>query len=231
MSSQNIDDPDTLPVEKVLKQDLFGRVEQVRLRGASEGDLAIRRDTTCSRWWTRPLARWLAAREARALAAASQVPDVPRLLCWESGILLRSWLPGEPMQVARPRDSSYFVLAFKLLRRLHRAGIVHNDLAKEANWLVRENGTPALIDFQLAWAPRRRTRLFRTLGREDLRHLLKHKRYYCPDHLTDRERKILAQPAWLSRLWMSSGKPVYVFITRRIFRWQDREGANDRDFG
>ena len=230
MSAQRIDKPEALRVEKVLKRDLFGRVELVRLPDASGGGLATRRDTTCSRRWTRPLARWLAAREARGLAAAQAVAAVPRVLCWESGILLRSWLPGEPMQIARPRDPTYFVLAFKLIRRLHREGIVHNDLAKEANWLVCENGTPALIDFQLAWVPGRRNRLFRALGREDLRHLLKHKRYYCPDHLTDREKRILAQPGWLSRLWMSSGKPVYMFITRRIFRWQDREGAHDRDF-
>ena len=231
MSSQSIDDPDRLPVEKVLKQDLFGRVELVRLPAASGGGLATRRDTRCSRRWTRPVARWLAAREARGLAAAHAVPDVPRMLCWESGILLRSWLPGQPMQVARPKDPAYFSLAFKLICRLHRAGIVHNDLAKEANWLVLPDGTPALIDFQLAWAPGRRTRLFRTLGREDLRHLLKHKRYYCADHLTEREKGILSRPGWLSRVWMSSGKPIYLFITRRIFKWQDREGAHDRDFG
>jgi hypothetical protein len=27
---------------------------------------------------------------------------------------------------------------------------------------------------------------------------------------------------------MSSGKQVYLFITRKIFRWRDREGAGDR---
>jgi len=231
MNLPRIDESDSLPIEKVLKQDLFGRVELIRLPAASGGGLATRRDTRRSRWWARPLARWLAAREARGLEAARNVPDVPRILIWESGVLLRTWLPGEPMQVARPRDPAYFAQAFRLVRCLHRAGIVHNDLAKEANWLVTADGSPALIDFQLAWAPQRRTRLFRSLGREDVRHLLKHKRYYCADYLTNRERSILDKPGWLSRVWMSSGKPIYLFITRRIFRWQDREGAHDRDFG
>ena len=230
MRSENIDHPDGLAVEKVLKQDLFGRVELVRLPDSAGGGLATRRDTRCSRWWTRPLAHWLAAREVRGLAAADAVPDVPRVLSWHSGVLLRSWLPGEPMQNARPRHPEYFQRASRLVRRLHVAGIVHNDLAKEANWLVTANGRPALIDFQLAWAPRRRTRLFRSLGREDIRHLLKHKRYYCAEHLTGRERNILEQPGWLSRVWMSSGKPIYLFITRRIFKWRDRDGANDRHF-
>jgi hypothetical protein len=218
-----------LEVRRNLKRDLFGTVDLVRLPG-TEGELAVRRDTRGARWWTRPIARWLAAREARSLAAAGTIPDVPRLLSWEHGILLRSWLPGRPMQEARPRDPAYFREALRLVCRLHRAGVVHNDLAKEPNWLVREDGSPALIDFQLAWAPRRRGRLFRALAREDLRHLLKHKRYYCPERLTARQLAILARPGPLSRVWMRYGKPVYLFVTRRMLGWSDREGANDRHF-
>ena len=30
------------------------------------------------------------------------------------------------------------------------------------------------------------------------------------------------------RVWMASGKQVYRFVTRKIFRWRDREGAGDR---
>jgi RIO-like serine/threonine protein kinase len=154
--------------------------------------------------------------------------DVPQLLDWQDGILLRTWLDADPMQVARPRDPIYFRAAFGLVSRLHRADVVHNDLAKEPNWLVTKDGRPALIDFQLAWAPARRGRLFRMLAREDLRHMLKHKRYYCADQLTRRERDILARPGPLARVWMRYGKPVYLFVTRRLLRWQDREGAEDR---
>jgi predicted Ser/Thr protein kinase len=221
---------DRLPVERALKRDLFGTVDLVRLPGSADA-LAVRRDTTAARWWTRPVARWLAGREARSLAASAGLSDVPRLLAWDRGVLLRSWLPGRPMQEARPRDPGYYREALRLVCRLHRAGVVHNDLAKEPNWLVKEDGDPALIDFQLAWAPRRRGRLFRALAREDLRHLLKHKRYYCADRLTERQRAILARPGPLSRVWMKFGKPVYLFVTRRLLGWQDREGANDRKFG
>ncbi len=93
------------------------------------------------------------------------------------------------MQLARPQDPAYFRAARALLARLHRRGIAHNDLAKEPNWLVTPDGRPALVDFQLALVAPRRGRLFRILGREDIRHLLKHKRSYCPERLTARERR------------------------------------------
>jgi len=213
----------------LLKRDLFGVVERVRFGPQQPAAYAVRRNPEKSRWWTRPLAKWLAKRENRALAALPPMDAVPQLVRLDDGSLARSWQDGRPMHEARPADPAYFSAAFRLLCRLHRAGVVHNDLAKEANWLVREDGSPALIDFQLAWAPRRRGALFRTLGREDLRHLLKHKRYYCADYLTTREKRILEKPAALSRYWMRLGKPVYLFVTRRLLNWRDREGAGDRD--
>lgn len=122
----------------------------------------------------------------------------------------------------------WFNAAARLLRRLHRAGVCHNDLAKEPNLIVLDDSRPAFIDFQLGWRSNHRGRLFRTAAREDIRHLLKHKRTYCPGSLTQRERNILASPSPLSRAWAGTVKPVYLFVTRRILGWADREGATDR---
>lgn len=210
---------------EILKSDTFGRVLLV----SDEADgRRIRRDLTGARPWARWLARLLAGREARALALLDEVPGTPALLRTGRWGLEREWLPGRPMHVARPTDARYFREAFRLLRRLHRAGIAHNDLAKEPNWLVDEDGLPAIVDFQLASASRRRGRVFRLLAREDLRHYLKHKRTYRPQALTARERRILDTPAWTSRLWMASGKKLYLVVTRRWLGWADREGAGDR---
>jgi RIO-like serine/threonine protein kinase len=115
-----------------------------------------------------------------------------------------------------------------LLRQLHRAGVVHNDLAKEPNLLVLHDGSPAVIDFQLAAHSSGRGRLFRIAAYEDIRHLLKHKRTYCAQRLTQRERDILANPSPLSRVWMATVKPIYLFVTRRLLGWADREGAGER---
>lgn len=209
-----------------LKADFFGAV---RLETES-GRPCVLRDTTGSPWWTAWLARRLCRREARALARLDGLPGTPRLLSANARTLRREWIDGRPMQLARPRDPAYFRAARALLARLHRQGVAHNDLAKEPNWLVTPDGRPALVDFQLALVAPRRGRLFRMLGREDIRHLLKHKRSYCPERLTARERRILATPSAVSRLWRATGKPAYVFVTRRIFGWADREGAGDREF-
>mgnify|MGYP001248546970 CR=1 FL=1 len=211
---------------KLLKSDLFGQMTLEQERGQA----VVVRDSGPARWWLAWLARHLCRREARALARLDGLPGTPRLLAADAGRLRREWIEGRPMQIAMPRNPDYFRHARCLVAALHRRGVAHNDLAKEPNWLVTPIGAPALLDFQLATVSARRGRLFRVLAREDLRHLLKHKRLYCPERLTTRERRILATPAPISRLWMATGKPVYRFITRRLLGWADREGACDRRF-
>lgn len=211
---------------KLLKSDLFGQVTLEQERGLQ----VVVRDTEGARWWLSWLARRLCRREARALARLDGLPGTPRLLATGAGRLRREWIEGRPMQVARPRNPDYFRLARRLVVALHRRGVAHNDLAKEPNWLVTPLGAPALVDFQLATVSARRGKLFRVLAREDLRHLLKHKRLYCPEHLTACERRILATPAITSRLWTATGKHLYMFVTRRLLGWADREGAGDRRF-
>ena len=210
---------------QVLKRDLFGQVSLVE---SPEWGSHVLRDLRPARTWIRWLARYLAGREVRALRALAGTPGVPRLLDATRNTVRREYLDGAPMQVARPRDIAYFRDSSRLLRRLHRQGVAHNDLAKEPNWLVRPDGSPALVDFQLASVSRRRGRWFRALAHDDLRHMLKHKRSYLPEQLTARERAILMRRSWVSRLWMATVKPVYRFVTRRIFHWADREGAGDR---
>jgi RIO-like serine/threonine protein kinase len=209
---------------QLLKKDLFGEIWQM----SSGGEACIVRDSATASGWTRWLARRLLRAEARALAALEDLDGTPCLLDFRRDRLTRSYLPGAPMHRARPRDPAYFKTAAQLLRRLHQLDVVHNDLAKEPNLLVRDDGSPAFIDFQLAWFAPGRGRLFRLLAYEDLRHLLKHKRTYCPQCLTQRELRILANPSLPSRAFMSTVKPVYMFATRRLLGWADREGAQDR---
>ncbi len=204
----------------LLKADALGRIEVVEEGGTRR----IRRDTRAARFGLRWLARSAAAREARVLRALAGLDGVPQLLSWGGGVLERSYMDGAPMQRAQPRDPRYYRAAHALLKRLRARGVAHNDLAKEPNWLQRADGSPAVVDFQIAWASRRRGGLFRLLAREDLRHLLKHKRMYCPQALTPVERRVLARRSWLAGAWKATGKRVYKFVARRLFGYWDNEG-------
>jgi len=213
------------PGAEALKSDTFGRILLVRDADA----LFVRRDLTASPWWLRLPAWYLARREARALQRLDGMPATPRLLGWDGTYLDRSFLAGHAMYLRPPRDDlAYFRQARRLLQQLHRRGVAHNDLAKEANWLVREDGTPAVIDFQLAVCGDPRSRWMRLLAREDLRHLLKHKRTYCGHALTPVERRVLKRHSWVRDLWFRTGKPAYRFITRRVLHWEDNEGQGPK---
>ena len=162
-------------------------------------------------WWSFPLARHLFARERRALAIAGRA---------RRGAAAPVRVPaGTGARLDRRRGAAYRQAArrarlFPLgqggaCASCTGAGICHNDLAKEQNWLRGNDGRAYLTDFQLAMRFSRRSRLFRIAAYEDLRHLLKHKRRYAPEALTPAERRVLANKSVITRVWMATGKKVY----------------------
>jgi len=217
--------PDAAIEVQALKADSFGRIALMR----DGRGLFVRRDLRHVPLWLRLPAWWLARREARALQQVHGLPDVPQLLRWDGRRLDRSYMDGAAMYQRPPhRDVAYFRRARRLLQQLHRRGLAHNDLAKEANWLVLADGRPGIIDFQLATRGQPRSPWMRLLAREDLRHLLKHKRTYCPHALTPVERRVLKRHSWLREAWFATGKPVYRFVTRRLLKWEDNEGQGPK---
>jgi hypothetical protein len=213
----------------VLKRDVFSTVERGFYPTRSgEIDAVLRRIDRVP-WWTWPVAAHLFARERRVLAIAGELGIAPRLLFAGRRTLVRSFIDGVPLHIARPvGDRAYFHSAKTALRRLHRAGVCHNDLAKEQNWLRGSDGLAYLTDFQLAMVFSRRGKFFRLAAYEDLRHLLKHKRSYLPDALTAAERRVLARKSLPTRIWMATGKRVYRWVTRGVFNFTDREGGGTR---
>src|SRR5215470_797644 len=213
----------------LLKRDVFSTVERGRFRADSgEVDAVLRRLDQVPPW-SYLLARHLFDRERRALTLARDLDVGPKLLWAGRQALVRGFIDGVALHLARPHgDLAYFRSAKLALRKLHRAGICHNDLAKEQNWLVGRDGRAYLTDFQLAACFRTRSRIFRIAAYEDLRHLLKHKRTYTPQALTPKERKILARKSLVASVWLKTGKKVYQAITRGLFNFTDREGGGRR---
>lgn len=213
----------------ILKRDVFSTVERGRFTTlGGEFDAVLRRLDGVP-WWSYVLARHLFMRERRALGIVSPLKIAPELLYGGSQYLVRGFIDGVALHVAKPKDDrAYFRSARNVLWRLHRMGVTHNDLAKEQNWLRGADGKAYLTDFQLAFVFGKRSKFFRLAAYEDLRHYLKHKRSYVPDALTPIEKRILATKSLPTRIWMQTGKRVYRGITRGIFNFTDREGGGPR---
>ncbi|WP_397542770.1 serine/threonine protein kinase [Roseovarius salis] len=213
--------------ETVHKRDAFSETISGHLDGVADFPVVLRRIDGVP-VYARPLAWALARREIRALRAVQGIEGCPVLVRVDGTGLLRSWTRGVPLQLARPDDPAWYRDARRLLREMRRAGVTHNDIAKPQNWLMTPTGRAAVIDFQLASVHRRRGRMFRTMAREDLRHLLKQKRAFAPHLLTSAEKRMLARKALPARIWMATGKKLYNFVTRRLMNWSDGEGTEDR---
>src|SRR5476649_1352533 len=172
----------------LLKRDVFSTVERGRFRSEHGEVDAVLRRLDQAPWRSFIAARHLFGRERRALALARDLHVGPELLWAGRQALVRGFINGVALHLARPLgDVAYFRSAKDALRRLHRAGICHNDLAKEQNWLRGSDGRAYVTDFQLAMRFRHRNLLFRIAAYEDLRHLLKHKLRYAPEALTPKE--------------------------------------------
>jgi len=215
--------------QTVLKRDVFSTIERGQFVTDNGEVGAVLRRIDMVSWWTSGISRHFLKREAKALTRARALGVAPELLFSGRRVLVRGWIEALPLHIAKPHgDRAFFRSAKAALHRLHRTGVTHNDLAKEQNWLRTPDGRAAFTDFQLATRFSRRSRLFRLAAYEDLRHLLKHKRRYAPDSLTATERKVLARKSWLTRIWMATGKRVYIAVTRGLFNFTDREGGGTR---
>jgi hypothetical protein len=228
----------------LLKRDVFGRVELLT-RGATQ---VVRRVACGSRL---PFSRWIAhvllARERRALRALQGLEGVPATVDdapWQAcaspdgsvpdarEALVREYVRGAPLARAVALPENFFQELDALVAAVHARGVCHNDLHKEQNVLVGEDGYPWLVDFQLASVHAAGDRRFAARAREDLRHVEKHRRRYtrlgrgpggAELHGAGRG---LRRTFW-PRAWRRLGKPVYNFVTRDVLGLGDGEVRRD----
>ena len=158
----------------------------------------------------------IAERALERLAGLAGVPglDHPASATDARGELSREYLTGRPLHEAEQLPRDFFERLEELVRAVHARGVCHNDLHKEQNVLVGEDGRPALIDFQLASVHARRGRAFHVRTREDLRHVEKHRRRYlrAGRPKTDADRAGRPRRSLLAWAWRRGGKPVYHLV-------------------
>jgi predicted Ser/Thr protein kinase len=213
--------PSELKVVATLKEDSFGKIELREMDGA----MVICRDYSEASRFLRPLAHYLAKREAKVLKALDAVADdrLPHLIYFGENHCVRSYIEGVPLKEGKASDPAFYHNAREILDLMHGAGVVHNDLEKPENWLMLSDDVAGIIDFQLAYHSVKRGKIFRWSVAEDIRHLIKQKNRYSRENMTEDELVILKNKSGFGRFWTNYVKPVYNFVTRKIFRYSDRE--------
>lgn len=219
--------------EIVLKEDIFGQIEKGYYYFNNETRCEAIRRVYSKTFWVWPLTRFLANNEKKALKRLESLAEkgyVPALLADDKQGHVRSFIPGDSMHRCTDKITHDFFTECKyLLKAMRKAGVCNNDLAKEANWIIsEEHHLPVITDFQLALCFSNRTsKLFFSLARDDLRHLLKHKRKY--DRVSAQEKVILNKRSSLNNLWMATGKKLHRIVTRKLLGWEDRVGPEERN--
>jgi len=214
-------DPRDFVLEEVLKADDIGSIELGRVGGRR----VIRR--LAARGVMGLVARALLRREAVALAALDGLPGIAPLLGRDGSVeLLRGYAPGAPLHRVERLPEDFFERLAELVAAMHAHGVAHNDLHKEPNVLVGEDGQPALVDFQLASVHRVGSGRLVRRAAEDLRHVAKHAARYRDQNSGRRSSR--RERGLVSRLWMATGKKLYNLITRRLLHRPDAEGRRPR---
>jgi hypothetical protein len=115
---------------------------------------------------------------------------------------------------------------------MHARGVAYVDANKRSNILVREDGSPVVIDFQISlrrrddWPRPLRglaAAVVRYLQGKDIYHLYKHKRRLRPDELTEAEEALSRHRSGVHLFWRKVTKP-YRSVRRGFLRKQHAKG-------
>lgn len=177
------------------------------------------------------IGRWLCRREVRFYRLLQGVRGVPRLIgtLGPTGFI-HEHIPGAPLSKHSVVADAFFDRLLTLMAEVHARGIAYVDTNKPQNILLGDDGEPWLIDFQISFDPREiglnplSRALLRRMQREDVYHLLKHKRRLRPDQLTEEERGIVEHQSWAIRLHRFLTRPYFRIRRRLMKRW--REGGH-----
>jgi hypothetical protein len=92
----------------LLQRGALGTVCRVEDGGPGIAGPCLERDTRAARCGLRLVARWIVAREARALEALRGVSGVPPLLDWDGRVLRRGWIDAQPLHAVKAGDPRYY---------------------------------------------------------------------------------------------------------------------------
>ncbi|WP_269523980.1 hypothetical protein [Coraliomargarita parva] len=221
----------------VLKSDYFS-VNYLYRRGERICVLKVSRFNFMGaflfQWFARCLHRW----EWVVYERLEGIPYIPRLMGRHGNNgLIHEFIPGSSMKQfinrlkleyrfdpRRDFKDSFFPRLQGILKQVHERDVAYIDMAKLDNIIVDENGDPWLIDFQISLAVARQGWLrklfypaYRHFTREDCYHLLKYKRRYRPDQMTEAETRLVTDRPGLNNLHKNLLRRPYLRLKRCIY--------------
>jgi predicted Ser/Thr protein kinase len=143
------------------------------------------------------------------------VSGIPAFIGLEDyNCMLISYIDGDEIKKLSHRLApGYFDNLLKIAADIHAKGILHLDLGHKTNVMVRQNGEPAIIDFNTAvYLPKNFifSPLLRLLAKIDNLSILRLKIRFTPEDTDFRERTRVKKFLRLRKLW------IFDKLSRRI---------------
>lgn len=202
----------TWKLETLFKHDFFACT--ARYQCTESNEFAVLKIGRVVPFLGLPL-RWLGAglckRELKVLRQLQDIDQVPQIIgsFGRTGFLYQ-YIDGKSLDERPALPDSFFDKLMDLIRQIHTHDICYVDMNKRGNILLGDDNRPHLIDFQISkYLPGRIFKPLRNyLQKEDIYHLLKHKRKFRPDLLTDEENERLARVSLPIRLHRAITGPL-----------------------
>jgi predicted Ser/Thr protein kinase len=199
-------------LETLFKHDFFACT--ARYECAETGELAVLKIGRVVSFLGIPL-RWLGRglckRELKVLSQLQGIDQVPQIISTfgRTGFLYH-YIEGKSLDEKPDLPDSFFDELTELVRRIHTHDVCYVDMNKRGNILLGDDNRPHMIDFQISkYIPGTLSRPIRKyLQKEDIYHLLKHKRKFRPDLLTEDEKQRLAKISWPIRVHRTLTGPL-----------------------
>jgi hypothetical protein len=180
------------------------------------------------------LARLMREHEAAVYHALENLEGVPAHLgqVGADGYAIE-YVEAAPLDHLDAPPEGFFDRLRALMERIHARGVAYTDANKRSNILVRPDGRPVLVDYQISF--RRRDdlpvplrwlsrRLFAYVAERDIYHVLKHKRRMAPGELTDEEEALSRRRGGLHRVHRRLTKG-WRHVRRGLLRRLHRKGT------
>ena len=222
-------DGDKYELERVLKEDFFSVNGLYINKEGRRYVLKVSDFRFLCGFLFRPLAIFCSRHEHHMYTILQDIPGAPKAgpRVGRRGFL-HEFVEGKTLFDVEEENltlpDGFFDELLVIVEAIHDRYVIYLDLNKRGNIILGTDNKPHLIDFQISinfrgfgflmgWLKRP---LFRTLAREDIYHVYKHKRNMTPDQMREHEWELSHRSKANARMARLIGDP-YRKLKRKIY--------------